>query len=106
MPYDRKSVKPAKPRKPILSTTSRPARVAKGKGRTIIRTATVPKPRAPRASATVHTESASGGESSDVDESPNDRGTLMEDIQEMIQSSIADALTVRDGTSDTTFETT
>ena len=113
MPYGRKSAKPAKPKKPaILATTSRPARVAKGKGRTTITTATVPKIRTPRASATVHTgpgrnlpsisrsrstESASGGESSDVDESSNDRGILMEDIQEMIQGSITEALAVRDG---------
>ena len=121
MPYVRKSAKPAKPKKPaVLATASRPARAAKEKGRTTISTTTVPKPRAPRASATVHTgpgpsppsvsrsrlpsvsrsrstESASGGESSGVDELSNNRGTLMEEIQEMIQGSITEALAVRDG---------
>ena len=113
MPYVQKSAKPAKPKKPaVLATASPPARAAKEKGRTTISTTTVPKPRAPRASATVHTgpgpsppsvsrsrstESASGGESSDVDELSNNRGTLMEDIQEMIQGSITEALAVRDG---------
>ena len=51
----------------------------------------------PSVSRSRSTESASGGESSDVDESSNDRGTLMEDIQEMIQGSITEALAVRDG---------
>jgi hypothetical protein len=112
MPYGRKSAKPAKPEKPAaLASASRPARVAKGKGRTTVRTAVVPKTRAPPVSATVHTgpghnlpsvsrprstELASGGESSDVDESSNNRGTLMEDIQEMIQGSIAEALAIQD----------
>ena len=121
MPYVRKSAKPAKPKKPaVLATASPPARAAKEKGRTTISTTTVPKPRAPRASATVHTgpgpsppsvsrsrfpsvsrsrstESALDGESSDVDELSNNCGTLMKDIHEMIQGSKTEALAVRDG---------
>ena len=39
----------------ILVISSHSARVAKGKARTIIRTAIIPKPRTSHASATVHT---------------------------------------------------
>ena len=100
MPYGRKSAKSTKSTKSVvLATASRSARVAKGKDRTIIRTAIVSKSRISHASEIIHidpdrnlssisrscsTESALGGESSDVDESSNDRGTLMGDIQKMI----------------------
>src|SRR5437762_11631948 len=110
MSYGWKSAKPAKPKKPaVLAITSRPTRVAKGKGRMIIRTAVLPKPRTSHVSATAHTDSSHnlpsvsrlcsteltpGGESSDVEESSNNRGTLMED---MIQDSITEALAIQDG---------
>ena len=72
-----------------------------------IKNATIPKPRAPRAPATLHAalgrtlssasrQSPSGGESSEIDEPSNDRETLMEDIQRMIQASITEAFAARD----------
>ena len=75
----------------------------------IIRNATIPKPRAPRAPATSraargHTipsvsrqasESPSGGKSSDIVESSlNDHETLMQDIQMIIQGLITEAFAV------------
>ena len=85
-----------KPKMPvILAIASRPARVAKEKARTIIRTATIPKPRTSHASATIHTsldhnlssisrshsaKSISNKESSNVNESFNERETLMKNI--------------------------
>ena len=95
----------------VLVIASRSARVAKGKVRTIIRTATISKPRTSHASATVHTdldlnlssisrsrsaESISNNESSNVNESFNERGILMKNIHEIIQDSITEALTIRD----------
>ena len=95
----------------ILVISSHSARVAKGKARTIIRTAIIPKPRTSHASATVHTnpdrnlssishsrsaESISSNESLDVNESFNERGILMKNIQEIIQGSIIEVLAVRD----------
>ena len=112
MPPIQKSVKPVKPKKPaVLATTPRLNRVAKGKAIATIRVATVPKPKTPRVPATSrappgHTlpsishqasESPPGGESSEPDESSDDRGILMEDIQKMIQGSITEALAARDG---------
>ena len=103
MPSGRKSTKPAKSAKfaksPVVATTSRPARVAKAKAKTTIRTAIVPKPRVPRGPATARMgiiESASGSESSDVNESSNNQGAHMEDIRRMIQSSITEALAAQD----------
>ena len=112
MPYPKKSSKSAKPTKPtVLATTPRPSRIAKGKARTMIRTATVSRPRVPHVPANPRRnlpmvsrpdvnhagESASGGESSEIEDSPDDRKSLMEDIQKMIQGSISDALAARDG---------
>ena len=109
MPYHRKPAKPARPEKPaILATAPRPGRVAKGNAQTTIRNATVPKSRAPRAPATnrvalrrnlpfVPTDTASSGESLEIDDSLNDRETLMEDIRTMIQGSISEAFAFRDG---------
>ena len=112
MPYPKKSSKSAKPTKPtVLATAPRPSRIVKGKARMMIRTATVSRPRVPRVPANPRRnlpmvsrpdvnqteESASGGKSSDIEDSLNDRGTLMEDIQRMIQGSLSKALAVRDG---------
>lgn len=113
MPSVRKSARPGKPKThpAVLATTARPNRAAKGKAKTTIRVATVPKPKTPRVLAASRvppertrpsishqaSESPSGGESSEIDESSDDRGILMEDIQKMIQGSITEALAARDG---------
>src|SRR5947207_12524678 len=95
----------------VLAIASRSARVAKEKARTTIRTATISKPRMSHAFITVHTsldlnlssifhsrftESTLSNESSNVDESFNERETFIQNIQEIIQGSITKALAIRD----------
>jgi len=107
MPYSRKPAKPATPDEPAVLTTTRPGRITKGNAQTIIRNAIVPKSKAPRIPATNRAaprrnlrqtvDSASGGDTVEIDIPLDDRGTFMEDIRTMVQGSISEAFATRDG---------
>ena len=105
------SAKPVEPKIPTVLASSCPDRVSKEKAGTTIRVVTIPKSRVPHAPtisrdapirslpSASHQLSPSflGGESSEVDDSYNDRENLMRDIQRMITGSIIEAFAPRDG---------